>query len=141
MGTNCAKSKSCSPKSVSSEASQMQAFATANGIMSTVHSSGLYYEIITPGTGAAATINSTIFITYTGQLLDGTIFDQQNNSAVTGWPLNQLVEGWRIGIPLIKKGGRIKLIVPSAMAYGCSGYGTIPGNTILYFDISLVDVQ
>lgn len=141
MGTNCAKSKTCSPKSVSSEAAQMQAYATANGITATVHASGLYYEIVAPGSGATASANSNVFITYTGKLLDGTIFDQQSNSAATGWPLNQLIEGWRAGLPLIKEGGHIKLIVPSAMAYGCVGKGVIPGNAILFFDISLIDVQ
>jgi FKBP-type peptidyl-prolyl cis-trans isomerase FkpA len=141
MGANCSKSKTCSPKSVSSEAAQMQAFATANGITATAHASGLYYEIVAPGSGATAAATSKVFITYTGKLLDGTTFDQQTNPAATGWPLNQLIEGWRVGLPLIKEGGHIKLIVPSAMAYGCNGYGTISGNTILYFDINLVDVQ
>ena len=131
----------CTPKTPSSEAAQMQAYAAGNGITPTVHSSGLMYQIINPGSGATASANSTIFITYTGKLTDGTVFDQQTNSSQTGWPLNQLIEGWRIGIPLIQKGGQIKLIVPSSMAYGCSGYGSIPGNSILYFDITLVNVQ
>ncbi len=119
----------------------MQAFATANGINATAHSSGLYYEIITPGSGASASPNSTIFITYVGKLLDGTTFDEETNSALTGWKLSMLIEGWIVGIPLIQAGGHIKLIVPSSMAYGCVGKGSIPGNTIVYFDIHLVDVQ
>jgi FKBP-type peptidyl-prolyl cis-trans isomerase FkpA len=105
------------------------------------HSSGLYYEIVTPGSGATASANSTIYITYVGKFLDGSTFDQQSNPGATGWPLSQLIEGWRTGIPLIQEGGRIKLIVPSAMAYGCTGYAAIPGNTVLFFDITLTDVQ
>jgi FKBP-type peptidyl-prolyl cis-trans isomerase FkpA len=140
-GLNCVKSTSCTPKSVASEAAQIQSYATASGITATAHSSGLYYEITNPGTGATASATSTIFITYTGKFLDGTIFDQQTNYTATGWPLNQLIEGWRVGVPLIKKGGSIKLIVPSAMAYGCTGRGSVPANAILYFEISLVDVQ
>ncbi|HEY6503915.1 MAG TPA: FKBP-type peptidyl-prolyl cis-trans isomerase [Chitinophagaceae bacterium] len=140
-GTSCVKDSTCSPKSVASEAPQIQSFAAANGITTTAHGSGLYYEVMDPGTGATATLNSTIYITYTGSLLDGTVFDQQNNPALTGWPLSQLIEGWRVGIPLVKEGGHIKLIVPSSMGYGCTGYGSIPGNAVLFFDIHVIDVQ
>lgn len=147
-GINCAKSKTCSPKSVSSEAGQIQAYATANGIVAIAHSSGLYYEILNPGSGATATVNSKIVITYTGMLLSGVIFDQRttpNNTQPDGpespWSLNLLIEAWRVGIPLIKEGGSIRLLVPSAMAYGCTGYGTIPPNSILDFQVNLVDVQ
>jgi FKBP-type peptidyl-prolyl cis-trans isomerase FkpA len=141
LGLSCSKNNACSPKSVGSEAATIQAYANANGINAVPHSSGLYYEILAPGTGATASANSNIYIRYTGKMLDGTVFDSQTNSAATGWPLNQLIEGWRIGIPLIKEGGHIKLIIPSSMAYGCMGYGGIPGNAILFFDIELVDVQ
>lgn len=140
-GPGCTKNKTCSPKTVSSEAGQIQAYATANNIAAVPHTSGLYYEILDPGTGTAASANSNIYITYSGRLLDGTVFDEQSNSALTGWPLSQLIEGWRVGVPLIKEGGRIRLIVPSAMAYGCTGYGTIPPDAVLFFDITLVDVQ
>ena len=141
-GLNCLKnSTTCTPKTPASEAAQMQAYCAGNGITPTIHSSGLFYQIMSPGSGAAATTTSTIYITYVGKLADGTVFDQQNNSSMTGWQLSQLIEGWRVGIPLIQKGGEIKLVVPSSMAYGCSGYGSIPGNSILFFDITLVNVQ
>jgi FKBP-type peptidyl-prolyl cis-trans isomerase FkpA len=142
IGPACLKgSDPCTPKTPASESAQMQAYCAGNGITPTAHSSGLLYQIISQGSGTAATANSTIFITYVGKLADGTIFDQQSNASATGWPLNQLIEGWRIGIPMIQKGGQIKLVVPSSMAYGCQGYGSIPGNAILFFDITLVDVQ
>jgi FKBP-type peptidyl-prolyl cis-trans isomerase FkpA len=139
--SGCSKKKTCNPVPPANEAGQMQAYATANGITATVHSSGLFYEIIAPGSGGTASANSKIFITYTGKLLDGTVFDQQNTTNVNGWALSGLIEGWRIGVPLIQKGGRIKLIVPSALGYGCEPYNTLPGNAILFFDITLVDVQ
>lgn len=141
------KSKTCNPKAPSTEAAQIQSYALSNGINATPHASGLYYEIIDPGSGTTATLNSRIVITYTAKFLNGTIFDQRqnpNNTAQDGaeapWPLSQLIEGWRVGIPLIQKGGRIRLLIPSAMAYGCNGYGAIPGDAILDFDITLVDI-
>jgi FKBP-type peptidyl-prolyl cis-trans isomerase FkpA len=72
-------------------------------------------------------------------LLDGRVFDQQTN-AIKPAGLGTLIAGWQIGLPLIQKGGEIKLIVPSSLAYGC-GNGPLPANSILYFDIHLVDVQ
>src|SRR6185503_18339386 len=148
-GVSCLKkSIACTPKSPASEAAQIQAYCTANGITPTIHASGLYYQIINQGSGTTPTMSSRIVITYTGKLSDGTIFDQRtvpNNTQATGpespWAVTQLIEGWQIGIPLIQKGGRILLVIPSSLAYGCAGYGAIPGNSILFFDITLVDVQ
>jgi FKBP-type peptidyl-prolyl cis-trans isomerase len=147
-GVSCLKnSTACAPKSPASELAQIQAYCATNGITPTIHPSGLVYQIIDPGSGATATMNSKIVITYTGKLVNGSVFDQRttpNNTAATGtespWAMNRLIEGWQVGIPLIQKGGRILLVVPSSMGYSCSGYGMIPGNSILFFDITLVDV-
>lgn len=93
------------------------------------------------GTGTKATSASRISITYTGRYMNGNVFDEQLSPNVKLWPLNGLIEGWIIGVPLINKGGHIKLIVPSSLAYGCDQYYDIPGNSVLFFDIHLVDVQ
>ena len=141
--TGCLKSsvsQTCSPASPSSEEPSITAYASANGINATKHSSGLFYQIISQGSGATPTLDSKVYVTYVGKLLDGTVFDQQANSDQTGWQLKSLIQGWQIGLPLIQKGGEIKLIVPSALGYGC-GNGTIPAGAILYFDVHLVDVQ
>ena len=71
----------------------MQSYANSNGIAATIHPSGLYYQVIDPGSGPAATANSIIYITYTGKLLDGTVFDQQTDASATGWPMSKLIEG------------------------------------------------
>ena len=140
--SGCLDSKQgCVPLTPQSEEAQIVAYASANGITATKHSSGLYYQIITPGSGAAPSLNSKVFITYTGKLLNGTQFDQATNPSTTGWALGSLIEGWQIGLPLIKKGGKIKLIIPSSLAYGCNGAGPIAPNSVLYFDIDLFDVQ
>lgn len=139
------KDEACKPNSPASEASQMQTFAAANGMTLTAHPSGLMYEIIDPGTGATPTINSKISIVYIGKFMNGEEFDKQlqaNNTPTNpAWALSGLIQGWQVGLPLIKEGGRIKLLVPSSMAYGCAQYYTIPGNSVLYFDVALVAVQ
>jgi FKBP-type peptidyl-prolyl cis-trans isomerase FkpA len=139
-GIGCIKDTGCQNKSVDSERAAIQAYAASNGITATAHSSGIYYQIVSPGGGPAPTISSKIFVTYTGKLLDGTQFDAGTTPA-GGWVLSGLIAGWQTGLPLIQKGGVIKLIIPSSLGYGCQGAGTIPGNSILFFDITLNDVQ
>ncbi|HET6995299.1 MAG TPA: FKBP-type peptidyl-prolyl cis-trans isomerase [Chitinophagaceae bacterium] len=141
LNFNCFKSKSCTPKTVASEVGSLDAYCAGNGITPTVDPTGLYYQILDPGTGISPTANSKVFITYTGKLVNGTVFDQQSNSSLTGYVLSRLIDGWRVGIPKIKVGGHILLVVPSVMGYGCDQYGVIPANSILFFDITLVDVQ
>jgi FKBP-type peptidyl-prolyl cis-trans isomerase FkpA len=141
---NCGK-KDCKPRAVGKDAQQMEDYANANNIDAIRHPDGFYYEITNPGSGASVLPTSNIVITYVGKFLNGQIFDKQetpnNTPSRPPWALSDLIEGWKKGIPLIKKGGSIKLIIPSALAYGCEQYYDIPGNSVLYFEIQLVDVQ
>lgn len=117
------------------------AFAKAHGIGSLKDTLGLYYQVVNQGTGAVPGGNSTIFVTYTGTLMDSTIFDSTTNPAKTGFVLNSLIAGWQLGLPKIQAGGHIKLLIPSQYGYGCLGGGSIPPNTPIFFDITLVSVQ
>ena len=143
-GISCIKDTGCKNKTVDSERATIQSYAATNGIVGTEHSSGIYYQVMSPGSGPTPTTSSKIFVTYTGKLLDGTVFDSGTTPTTgtnPGWLLGGLIQGWQIGIPLIQKGGHIQLIIPSSLAYGCQGFGSVPGNAILYFDIALTDVQ
>lgn len=139
---SCIKDTGCQDKTLISEQAAITGYATANGITATAHSSGIYYEIINPGSGATANLNSTVKVNYVGKYVsNGTIFDQ--TTVATGpvsFVLGGVIPGWQLGIPLIQKGGSIKLIIPSSLAYGCSGRSPIPSNAILYFEIELLDV-
>lgn len=140
--SGCSKHETgCTPIEPKAEEPQIIAYAAKDTIHAVKHSSGIYYEIINPGSGASANVNSKIKISYTGKLLNETIFDQGSNENKDPWDLNSLIEGWQIGIPLIKKGGRIKLIIPSSYAYGCNGTDGIPSNSVLFFDVSLIDFK
>ncbi len=139
---SCSKSDTsgCQPATVASEKAQMVAYCSANSINYTEDVSGLLYEIITPGAGPAPVVTSTISVVYTGKLFNGTTFDATANPI--SLPLSGVIDGWKIGIPFIKKGGRIKLVIPSALAYSCTGAGaSIPPNTPLFFDVTLTDVK
>ena len=136
--TGCMKQdKACTNLNPSVEEPKILAYALSKGITATKHNSGLYYEVVNPGSGSNPTVNSKVTVAYVGQFLDGKTFDQ---SASFSYQLAGLIEGWKIGIPLIKKGGKIKLIIPSSLAYGCNDTQGIPGNSVLYFEVDLLDV-
>jgi FKBP-type peptidyl-prolyl cis-trans isomerase FkpA len=140
--SSCSKTNSgCQDVDIAVEEPTIVSYGTSNSLSLTRHPTGVYYEIINPGSSTTPTTSSKVFIKYVGKLLNGTTFDQQTNAALTGWFLRDLIPGWQVGLPLIGKGGKIKLVIPSAYAYGCNGIGSIPANSILYFDIDLVDVQ
>jgi len=133
------KVEGCSAISPDVEKSALSTFCVNNNIKSSWLSNGLAYQIIDSGTGAYPAMTSKISMNYTGTLLDGTLFDSSSLSKVI---LSSLIEGMEVGLPLIRKGGHIKLVIPSEMAYGCTGKAPIiPPNTPLYFNILLTDVQ
>ncbi|MBW4890235.1 FKBP-type peptidyl-prolyl cis-trans isomerase [Mucilaginibacter sp. HMF5004] len=119
--------------------SLIQVYIKANHINATKHSSGLYYQIIKEGTGANAASNSSVDVTYEGKLTTGLVFD--HSVTPISFALKDVVEGWQIGIPLVKAGGKIMLIIPSHLGYGPGGSGPIPENAVLVFDIDVLKVQ
>ncbi|HEY4323226.1 MAG TPA: FKBP-type peptidyl-prolyl cis-trans isomerase [Mucilaginibacter sp.] len=114
----------------------IKAYITANNINATKDASGLYYSVVTPGTGAYPTASSTVSVNYSGKLLNGSVFSPLSNLTS---PLSGLIKGWQIGIPHINDGGRILLIIPSGLAYGNSSpAASIPANSVLVFTIDLI---
>jgi FKBP-type peptidyl-prolyl cis-trans isomerase len=105
--------------------------------------SGLHYVITQPGTGKQATPMSTVSVKYTGKLLDGTVFDssERQGGKPVEFPLNQVIPGWTEGIALLKEGSKATLIIPSEMAYGPQGRPGIPKNSVLVFDVELIQVK
>jgi FKBP-type peptidyl-prolyl cis-trans isomerase len=116
-------------------------FIAKNNIAAIKHSSGLYYQIQAAGTGSATYMSSTnVSVNYEGRLLNGTVFDKSTTTAT--FPLGNLIVGWQIGIPLIQKGGKIRLIIPSTLAYrNTSPSSAIPANSVLDFTIELINAQ
>lgn len=98
------------------------------------------------GTGAAATAGDTVTVNYVGSLTNGTIFDASANHGTTGFTFNlgvgQVIKGWDEGIVGMKEGGKRKLVIPAALAYGDRGAGNIipPGATLI-FEVELLKVQ
>jgi FKBP-type peptidyl-prolyl cis-trans isomerase FkpA len=129
------------------EIAAVQAYLTANSITAAQHPSGFFYSITAPGSGATASLCSVVTVKYAGRLVNGTLFDSHTPATGAQFQLAQLIAGWQKGIPLIQKGGKIKLYIPPSLGYGPNpvldrlGNVSIPGNSILIFDIELVEVQ
>jgi len=127
-----------------SEEQMIKDYLTANSISATKHSSNMYYQIIDQGSGGSPDLCSQIVISYTGRLKSGEVFDQSTNAVFV---LGSLIEGWKKGLPLIQKGGTIKLYIPPSLGYGNRDIMDdnhnviIPANSMLIFDITLTNFQ
>jgi len=104
---------------------------------------GVYYIIKQPGQGNDLYTSST-FVTVgdTGRMLDSTRVFYETNDFHPAYQLGQMILGWSLGIPKVKKGGIIRLLIPSRYAYGPypqSGYN-LPANAILDFDIQVYNI-
>ncbi len=125
------------------EQDSIVAYLDSNNIVAEHHPSGFYYKILNPGEGLdTMLLCSEILIDYKGQLKNGQVFDEANEAYLV---LGALIEGWKKGLPLIKKGGEIILFIPPALGYGAEDYKNqngvvvIPGNSMLIFNVKLRD--
>ena len=117
-------------------------YVKKNGLKTQSTASGIHYIIETEGTGENPTINDQVQVHYKGTLLDGTQFDSSyDRGQPATFPLKGVVKGWQEGIPLLKKGGKGKLIIPSGLAYGSRARPKIPANSVLIFDVELLDIE
>ncbi len=118
--------------------SKIIAFLAANQITATKHSSGIYYQEITPGTGTdVIDEHSTLVVKYSGRFLNGTQFDSNDSFTTT---LLAVVKGWEEVLPLFKKGAKVRIFIPSSLGYGTAGYGSVPPNAVLDFTIEITNV-
>lgn len=118
----------------------MKKFSKIKGVHTT--NSGLMYIIEKLGEGEEITENTEITVHYKGSLINGVEFD---NSYIREKPvvfiLKDVISGWREGLKYIKKGGKIKLVIPPSLGYGKIALNGIPGNSTLIFDVELIDVK
>jgi len=120
-----------------------EAYLTENGKKTGVvtTTTGLQYEVLTQGTGAQPKTSDTVEVHYEGKLTDGTVFDSSIQRGQTAsFKLDQVIAGWTEGLQLMKEGSKYRFTIPSALAYGEMGAGTIPPNAALVFDVELIKV-
>ncbi len=114
--------------------------AKKEGVKST--ESGLQYQVEKMGDGAKPKATDIVKVHYTGTLIDGTKFDSSvDRGEPATFPLNQVIPGWTEGVQLMPVGSKFKFFLPSKLAYGEHGAGTIPANAVLVFDVELLAIE
>lgn len=135
--------KEAAAKNMAAATAFLEANKKKPGIITTP--SGLQYEKVKAGAADAKspTLENKVTVHYEGKLVNGKVFDSSyaRNEPAT-FPLNGLIEAWKEGIQLMKKGDTFMLYVPPQMGYGENGAGADIGpNEVLIFKVELIDFQ
>ena len=99
--------------------------------------SGLQYTIIAEGAAEKVGPQDTVWVNYKGTLLDGTVFDENQNMEFVA---NRVIRGWTEGLGLLGEGGKATLYIPAELAYGERGNRGIEPNSTLIFDVEVLKV-
>lgn len=138
---------SCTPEAPLAPAQDITTvtFATSLGVTlsaMTKTASGLYYQDTPAGTGVAAVAGNHVTVNYTGYLTGGSSFDTSIGKTPFGFTLGQaqVIAGWDEGVAGMKVGGTRKLVIPAKLGYGATAVGSIPSNSILVFNVTLISI-
>lgn len=143
--TMMAKMKEMQSKVASDNLATGKRFLAANkkkpGVKQT--STGLQYKVIKKGSGAKPSADAKVKVHYEGRLITGQVFDSSyKRGEPATFPLNGVIPGWTEALTMMKPGAKWQIYVPAALAYGERGMGqTIPPNSVLVFDVELLEVM
>ncbi len=103
--------------------------------------SGLQYEVLVQGEGAKPKATDKVKVHYHGTLTDGTVFDSSiERGAPIEFELNKVIPGWTEGVQLML-GSKFRFFIPPALGYGARPAGKIKPNSILIFEVELLDIM
>lgn len=103
---------------------------------------GVYYKILNEGTGKSITVNDSIVAKYQLRIFGTNEVISGNETEQYTFLLKGLIKAWQLAVPLVKTGGRIKLVIPSALAYSIRTRAPkIPPNSILEFHVEVLDAK
>lgn len=108
-------------------------------------STGMWTELIEPGTGPKPKRGDFVAVLYKGFLLDGTMFDSAEDPAspfTFQLSRGKVIDGWEYGLLMMNQGEKRRLIVPYELAYGTRGRAPdIPRMATLIFEIELLEIK
>ncbi len=153
LATGCVKSSNECPATDSgavapaNEITSVQTYLNNNGLTATQHPSGFFYKINTAGSGTSVSnLCSIITVNYKGKLTNGNTFDSTATGQPSQFELSLVILGWQKGIPLVQKGGSLKLYIPPSLGYGLreirdnAGNLLIPPGSMLIFDVDVLNI-
>ena len=97
---------------------------------------GVFIAITQEGSGGNPSENSLVLLNYIGTLLNGDVFDSGNSARLN---LAAVVRGFRIGVMELNRGSKAIILIPSAAGYGQFSQAGIPRNSVLIFDVEIID--
>lgn len=107
-----------------------------------VTESGLQYEILKDTTGPKPAATDTVTVHYMGTFINGSSFDNSySRGAPTSFPLNGVIKGWTEGLQLMSPGSKFKFFIPYTLAYGPTDFMSIPGGSMLIFEVELLEIK
>jgi FKBP-type peptidyl-prolyl cis-trans isomerase FklB len=111
------------------------------GVVTTA--SGLQYQVVQKADGPQPKPTDVVTVHYTGKLIDGKTFDSSvERGSPIDLPVSGVIPGWVEGLQLMHVGEKVKLFIPSDLAYGAqSPSPTIPANSVLVFDLELLGIK
>lgn len=136
-----AKLKPIADKNAKAGADFLAANKQKKGVVTT--ESGLQYQVVKNGTGAAPKATNVVRVHYHGQLIDGTVFDSSvERKEPAEFAVNEVIPGWTEALQKMKVGDKWRIFIPSDLAYGERGTpgGPIGPNQVLVFDVELLDI-
>ncbi|MBK6265879.1 FKBP-type peptidyl-prolyl cis-trans isomerase [Marivirga sp. S37H4] len=147
----------CSEEQLAKDIQIIQNYLEDNNLEAERHFSDLFYIIDHEGDGDLPNRGQELSVNYVGKYLDGRVFDTSVDSVAREAGIfsetrvyepikfqlgaGQVILGWEIGLALLKEGSVATFIIPSGLAYGPEGKGPIPPNTVLLFEVELVDIK
>jgi len=131
-------------RAVTENLEKAEAFLAENkdveGVVTT--ESGLQYTVLEPAEGAKPTAASTVRVHYRGTLLDGSQFDSSyDRGQPTEFPLSGVIRGWTEGLQYMPVGSKYRFWIHPDMAYGSAGRPGIPANSLLIFEVELLEIK
>lgn len=151
------RSGECAQEQLEEDVQIIQNYLEDNNLEAERHYSDLFYIINEEGSGSKPMQGQVVEVNYVGKFLSGEVFDTSIDSVArqagiydenrTYKPFefklgaSPVIDGWTIGISLLKEGSTATLLIPSALGYRDKAQGSIPPNTVLLFEVELVNIK
>lgn len=121
---------------------QIQSYLDSTGLEMERTEDGLYYSIIEEGEGEEYIgYNDHVTFYYKGSFLNGNTFQAISEKDPLNFTVSQLIIGWQDALMMLKKGGKIHVIIPPQLGYADQKSDVIPANTVLVYELGVLDVQ
>ncbi len=139
LGISCESQFKSEAEQFEADVAEIKKYITAKNLKATETPEGVFVVIDSLGSGDKfVVLSNRVTAKYKGFLTDDTEFE---TGTITDRNLSDFIRGWQIGFQKFKKGGKGKIIIPSKYAYGSRGAGGIPPNSVLIFNVEIIDIQ